>query len=353
MKIAIIRHSIRNRGGDRLILDHCAHLIGNGHEVVYWTNDVDTHFRIDPRIQIKRIPYPKVHGTIRFVSTTTFDADIVLVDLAVMSIFASILNARKVVYLAQDDDRTYYPSMILRFLMRVVYWVALSVLRVPTIAVSDFLKEKLDRLSRGRVTSVPNGLDHRIFYHDKNSPYAVEKKALMTIVLYARRDFRKGLDIGIKAVEELARLRGVNDWELWTIGDDAVGINVDRLNIKRWGLLKADDLRGVLSVADIYLSPSRHEGFGLMPLEAMACGNVMVTTTAFSLVEDGLNGLVRPVDDWQGLAVAMDRVMNDKDLFRKLQSNGYSLAGKFRLEKSCEAFEGALRSIVSSGSRDK
>lgn len=341
--VVIIRHSIRNRGGDKLILDYCDYLVEKGHEVIYWTNEVNTHFTVNPRIHIKSIPYPQITGTILFALSTKFKkADVVLVDLVVMSVFASILNGKKVVYFAQDDDRTYYSSIFLQFIMKIIYWIAFSVFRVRTIAVSDYLAVKLESLVKDRVTVVPNGIDHRIFYHKNNSPYLVEKKTPMTIILYARSDFRKGLDIGIKAVEELARLRDTKDWELWTIGDDIAQFDVEGLKTKRWGFLKGDDLCNVLSVGDIYLSSSRHEGFGLMQLEAMACGNLMVTTKGFPLVTDGIDGLVSSIEDWHGLANNIDRVMKDKELFIKLRNNGYTLAQKYSLEKSCIVFEKEL-----------
>ncbi|HBR14286.1 MAG TPA: hypothetical protein DD723_01930 [Candidatus Omnitrophica bacterium] len=346
MRIVVIRHSIRNRGGDRLVLDYCSYLVQKGHGIVYWTNEVNTHFPIDPRIQIKQIPYPQKRGTIRFALSTKFDADIVLVDLVAMSVFASIPNGKKIVYLAQDDDRTYYSSPLLRFMMEIIYRIAFWLFRVRAIAVSDYLKEKLERLAKGRVKSVSNGIDHRIFYHEDKSRYATEKKASIAIVLFARSDFHKGLDVGIKAVEELARLRGVKDWELWVIGDENANINVEGLKIKKWGLLKSEALRGVLSAADIYLSPSRHEGFGLMQLEAMACGCVMITTKAFSLVENELNGLVCPIEDWQSLARALNRVLSDSGLFERLRQNGLKLAKNYSIDKSRVQFEKTLLEFV-------
>ena len=74
-------------GGDRLVLADCAYLVQQGHEVVYWTNEVNTYFFIDQRIQLKRIPLPGIVGTVLFTIFTKFRADLVLVDLVVMSIF--------------------------------------------------------------------------------------------------------------------------------------------------------------------------------------------------------------------------------------------------------------------------
>ena len=114
---------------------------------------------------------------------------------------------------------------------------------------------------------------------------------------------------------------------------------------KKWGFLKGDNLRAVLSAADVYLSPSRHEGFGLMQLEAMACGCVMVTTKAFPLVENEVNGLVCPVEDWKLLAQNLDRVVRDHALLNRLQQNGLKLAKNYSIDKSCTQFEQTLIEI--------
>ena len=52
MKIAVVRHSIRNRGGDKVVLDYCGYLVSQGHEVDFWTNEINTQFQIDWRIQM-------------------------------------------------------------------------------------------------------------------------------------------------------------------------------------------------------------------------------------------------------------------------------------------------------------
>lgn len=306
------------------------------------TNEVKTHFTIDPKIQIKRIPLPGIPGTILFTLSRRFKTDIVLVDLVVMSVFAWFLNRKRVVCLAQDDDRTYYSSPFLRWLTDMSYRISFDLIKVRVIGVSEYLARQLNVYAHGRIKVVPNGINFTKFYHEGKSRFLSERKTQVVIILYTRSDYRKGLDIGLKAIEELKRTRGSKDWELWTIGDNPVDISIDGVRINKKGFLKDDDLRAVLSAADIYLSPSRHEGFGLMQLEAMACGCVMVTTQAFSLAKDDVNSLVSTVEDWQSLARNLDRVLGDKELRERLKQNGFKLVKEYSIDKSCARFEKAL-----------
>ncbi len=343
IRLTIIRHSIRNWGADRLLLDYALYLVKRGHAVTYWTNKINTRFSIDPGIELKKIPLPGVLGTMIFTLVTRFKTDILLVDLVVMSVLAWFLNKRTVVYLAQDDDRTYYSGVFLRKLTDWLYKLSLSVMKMRVMSVSEYLASQLNRYSGGQIVVVSNGIDPKKFFPEKESRFLTEKGTRKVIALYARGDYRKGLDIGIKAIEELARLRGTKDWELWAIGAHPVKIDSEKIRLKCLGLLPDDDLRVVLSAADIYLSCSRHEGFGLMQLEAMACGCVMVTTKAFSLVKNEVNGLVCDVEDWHSLAQNLNRVLDDPILIERLKKNGFKLASDFSLEKSCVQFEKALR----------
>jgi glycosyltransferase involved in cell wall biosynthesis len=342
MKLTVIRHSIRNRGGDRLILDYLSYLAEQGHEIIYWTNEVNTSFVIHPRIQIKKIPFPGISGTIRFTLFTKFNTDVLLVDLAVMALFASLKNHAKIIYLAQDDDRAYYASKLSRFLMEQVFRVTLSCLKIPVIAVSAHLADQLKKFSKGDLFTISNGVDQKIFFHDTASRFIQERSTKTVITLFARSDFRKGLDVGVKAIKTLAHKIGVTDWELWVIGNDPAQINIPGLKIKRLGFLDDEGLRAVFSAADIYLLPSRHEGLSLLLLAALSCRCAVVSTTAGNILTDNVNALVSPIEDGVALANNMDRLINDDPLKERLRQEGASLAREFSFQKSAKEFEAIL-----------
>jgi glycosyltransferase involved in cell wall biosynthesis len=76
-------------------------------------------------------------------------------------------------------------------------------------------------------------------------------------------------------------------------------------------------LREYLAAADVYVFPSRHEGFAVAPIEGMACG-LPITATDVSGLSDILadgeasGGVVVPQDDPEALAIAMARFLDDE-----------------------------------------
>jgi len=101
------------------------------------------------------------------------------------------------------------------------------------------------------------------------------------------------------------------------------------------GYIADDDLPAVYSAASVFVFPSLYEGFGLPPLEAMACGTPVVCSSASSLPEvcDEAALLVAPTDV-SALAQAIERVLSDEPLQATLRARGLAQAAKFSWERT-------------------
>lgn len=115
------------------------------------------------------------------------------------------------------------------------------------------------------------------------------------------------------------------------------------------GYVLQEELPLWYNAADLFVYPSRYEGFGLPVLEAMACGTPAVTSNVASLPEVAGEGalLVSPDDEAQ-LVEAMRRVLNDKTLRQEMTANGQAHAACFTWARTArqtvETYGRALKS---------
>ncbi|MBC7249972.1 MAG: glycosyltransferase family 4 protein, partial [Anaerolineae bacterium] len=115
------------------------------------------------------------------------------------------------------------------------------------------------------------------------------------------------------------------------------------------GYVPAEELPLWYNAADLFVFPSLYEGFGLPPLEAMACGTPVVSSNAASLPEVvGEAGLLIDPYDVEGLAAAMRRVLTDRELSTQLRERGLRRARQFSWKEAARqtvaVYEQVLRS---------
>jgi len=95
------------------------------------------------------------------------------------------------------------------------------------------------------------------------------------------------------------------------------------------GWVDGEQLIDVLCAGDLFLMPSIQESFGLMAVESMACGTPVVVLEGTSLpevIKAPLGGVAVPSEDVVSLAGAIDRLLKDDDLRKKLGRQGRKIA---------------------------
>lgn len=107
------------------------------------------------------------------------------------------------------------------------------------------------------------------------------------------------------------------------------------------------DLPVLYSLADLFVFPSLYEGFGLPPLEAMACGRPVLCSNTSSLPEVvGDAGVLVSPFDVDGLADAMAELLGDPDQRAALGRRGIERAREFTWDKSAERLLDVYRRVV-------
>ena len=156
---------------------------------------------------------------------------------------------------------------------------------------------------------------------------------------------RKNLTLLLKSFQELIRdgskISLVIAGQLGWMYED-VFKQVDELGIREevifTGYIPPEDLPGIYNLARIFVYPSVYEGFGLPPLEAMACGTPTITTDISSMPENiGDAGILVPPGDEAALTEAMRSLLDNPDLQEHLSRTGTQRAGRFTWEANAQA----------------
>ncbi|MFC4000868.1 glycosyltransferase [Prauserella oleivorans] len=177
-------------------------------------------------------------------------------------------------------------------------------------------------LPRSRMSVVPCGVDlTRFTPHGESAPRSGRHRLLAV----GRLVPRKGFDVAIAA------LRSLPDTELVIAGgpqqgrlaEDAEACRLravaedlgvaDRVDFR--GQVARDDMPALIRSADVVVCTPWYEPFGIVPLEAMACGVPVVASAVGGLTDtvvDGVTGMLVPPKRPEAVASAVRRLLSDK-----------------------------------------
>jgi glycosyltransferase involved in cell wall biosynthesis len=115
------------------------------------------------------------------------------------------------------------------------------------------------------------------------------------------------------------------------------------------GRVADEDLHKLYVAARVHVHAAHYEGFGLPPLEAMACGTPTVVSNVSSLPEvvNDAALLVNP-DNWEEIAVAMHRLLTDDDLHLELRTKGLQRAQCFSWQQTARQTLDVYRAVYAS-----
>lgn len=185
------------------------------------------------------------------------------------------------------------------------------------IAVSRYTAERMKAVFPfARVSVIYNGLDtNGVFYPPSNRP----SHSPFRLLYVGTWSGRKGVDLLAPIMKALGQ-----GFALHVITGTRSAVNAGRVPnnvhfLKRPATSLA--LAKVYADVDALLFPSRLEGFGLVALEAQACGLPVIATRGSALtevVEDGVTGLLCPQDDVDAFVTAARQLSNDPSLRQRM-----------------------------------
>lgn len=242
----------------------------------------------------------------------------------------------------------YYKWMLPRLLGRIE-----GILTVSEYSKSQILE--YFNFPSDRVMATPLGVDHARFrvYSDADvekylSELGVRKGYVLSV---GSGSSRKNLS-GLLKAWEVAQKRLPDEIVMLIAGDAAAygkafdGTEVPPLppRTQLAGRISDENLPLLLGGAGVFVFPSFSEGFGLPPLEAMACGTPVIASSTTSLPEViGDAGLLVDPHSTEEIADAICRVLSNCDLQRVLRQQGLGRASLFDWDKTASATMAFLR----------
>ncbi len=212
---------------------------------------------------------------------------------------------------------------------------------------SEFSRGELAReltISLERIVAIPLGVRP---LEERGNP-SIDVASLEPYVLYAgTSERRKGVDVLIRAMDILAATHPRLTLVLAGTRGDAVRGD-EAAHVRELGFVDDATLAELYRHASVFAFPSRYEGFGLPPVEAMLYGIPVVTTDASSLPEaTGGAAAYVPPDDPAALAAALARIVDDEGYATALRTRGRAwaetLSWTTTAERTLRVFESVVR----------
>ncbi len=277
----------------------------------------------------KVIQSSQPHVVVSFIDTTN-----------IMTLISTRRLKIPVVVSERIDPSRYRIGLIWEMLRRWTYPFAARIVVQTSRALEYFLPQ-----FQSTACIVPNPI-----IIPKNQSPAPIKISRPSVMALGRFHAQKGFDLLLRAFA-LIKDR-YPEWTLVIVGDGALRPELERL-AEQLGLGKQARLPGqfknphsILKQADLFVMPSRFEGFPNALCEAMVMGLPVIATDCPSgpreIIRDGVDGILVENEDIEGLAEAMARLMSSEVDREKLSKQSIQVAKRFEQNKVIEMWECVL-----------
>lgn len=272
------------------------------------------------------------------------ECDLNIATLWTTSYAAYLSNKGKPVYFMQHYEEVFYDNepvnILKRFAVRMSY--ALPVYKVAN---SSWLQKQIEEKFGQHVPFSNNALDVKDFNPAEKQS---EKDGIIRVITYSRPESWKGFQDAAAAMKIIfEKYKGRIEWNVFGALYKNIPPENELAPYKYHKGLPFKELAALYASSDIALCPSWYESFPLPPLEAMASGTATVTTSYgtedYAFHEQ--NALVVKPRDIAAMTEAIERLINDSELRKKLALEGRITAERFNWDSAVEKREKILLDI--------
>jgi glycosyltransferase involved in cell wall biosynthesis len=373
MRILQVVPSLIRGGAERLVLNLTRELELQGHEVkIFALHDENLYRSLDSTTEVVITPARVSYSLLGRDTSDTEGFDRAVSDFDPDIIHSHLIEAEFI-----SRHRPYYPAVYIShwhgcpemlrkvplsgFVKKDTWWnwnAKRNLIRGyykcnnHFLCISEFMQgwvmEHLEA-KRKQCSIIANAVDTALFH-----PVEMEcDSSTFHLIAVGKLNYNKNQQFLIKVVAELQKLGVVS--ELTLLGSGAEEAKLKELATEL-GVCERIHFPGTVDHPEIYLSradvlvhSSHYEAFGLVLLEAMACGKPVVCFSdggPSEVVVDGHNGFMVKRDDLKGFSEAVATLAKNKDLYAKLSGNSLEFSQKYGLRQYAEKVVGLYERLL-------
>lgn len=352
-KICFITPQFKTGGGNRVFVELANELIAdNKVEIIYPNNSLEKNtFKLNSSVKVIAVGKffrPKISKLFNMIYTLIWirknrkNCNLIITD-PIMSLFYFLLPQKKLYRFIQADDyrifddKTIIKNSILLSIYKKLTIYSYKSKRVKYIFNSRYVYEMFLKYGGNSVEYklVHPSVNKNIFYNKQ-----IREENKINICIVARKHPLKGFITFIDAWKEFKLKDKIN--QVYIISHDDLS-NFD-LSDKKYKIVvpKSDEeISNVMNKSHIFISTSWWEGFGLPPLEAIACGTSIIVSDSGGVNEyakDKYNCLIYPPKNPSKLLEGLNELVEKRIKREELVKNSKEIVKKFSWEKSSSDF---------------
>ena len=318
IRVIFVLQTLGLSGGIKIVFEHANRLVKRGFAVEIWgLNAHDSPWVVEEGVKVRTFK--------QYEQMTTALSNEEAIKVATwwetaFPVWLASVKKGIAAYFIQEFETWFYPDDL------VAQATVVSCYRKEfrNMTTSKYNLEEIEALGL-HATAVPCGYDSHTY---KRLPDVVREKNVLLAL--GRRFFQKNFAMTFKGWKLLGETRPA----MWLYGFEPDMAKMDS-KITYFAKPSNEEVNKLYNQATIFVQTSRHEGFSLPILEAMAAGCPVICTDAHGnrdFCMDEKNCLMVDHDRAEDLSKAIDRLMKNKKLREKLSGAGLQTAKEYRWE---------------------
>lgn len=355
MKLLFTLASLGSGGAERVVSLLANKMAEQGHQVeIICLKFNDVYYKLHPEVKVTlamqqtKNRITEVFWLRKYFKQVNPDVVIAFTEGVYCFTIAALLGTKIPVIASERLDpsaMTWKRNLLKRLLLPYAAWLV-----VQTKTIKDYFPKNIQKKTSVIYNPVK---DEALASSIENGKLKMENTEGPRIISVARLFPQKNQEMMIQAFAKIADK--YPDWKLVIYGEgplrDSLQLTIDSLQLSERVLLpgRTEKVIDELRKSKIFCLSSDYEGMSNSMIEAICVGLPIVSTKVSGtdeLIQDGVNGLLVDIGDEQGMTDALEKLIQDEELMKKMGEKSLKMKPQFQLDTIVEEWLRLIKSVT-------